>query len=182
MTILRDREAGADESQEVVKPTAQWRLDYFEKGKYFAVFDEKGEPQKWIRGQDARILRRILTSQNQHIPEDAINAFRPLLARAFPREFDMDEQGEAYRLELVEKQPRQHPRESEEEVYKRMWTGTLMPGEISAEELADRIVKGEQRVKVAVAWGDISQTELGDRIWDLAEIIREYHPQGPRGR
>ena len=165
-----------------LQPTSRWRLEEFKNGEYFTLYGEDDEPVRTIKGRDARWLKRILTSTNESIPEDAVRAFRPLFAVAFAREFDLSDEGETYRLELVAGQPKSHPKESEEEVYRRYWTGTLMPGGISAEDLAEKIIKSEQRVKVALVWGNILANDLPQMVDRLAVVIRQYNPSGERGR
>jgi hypothetical protein len=157
-------------------------LDYFEKTHSYTLYDGEDCPVRTIKGREARILSRLLTPAKMVIKDDLCRAFAPLLAVAFPREFDLSDEGEAYRLELVAKQPRIYPRESEEEVYRRYWTGHLMPGRISAEQIAERIVKSESRVRVAAAWGQMGSNEIDQTVADLAAVIRQYHPQGEKGK
>ncbi len=173
---------GDTAEHEAVRPDASWHLNYFKKGRYFAVFDGENNPQRVIAGEPARKLLGILTCKNRHISQDIVNAFRPLVYEAFRDEFDLSEEGEEYRNKLEQKQPRNSPRESTEEVYRRYWTGHLMPNEISAHDVAERIVKGESRVRVALAWGDINQEALEQRINELTDIIRMYHPKRERGK
>jgi len=147
-----------DEDVVGLRPTSSWQLDYFERSSsyyYYTLSDEEGKPTRTIKGKDARDLKRILTCKKENIPQDVIDAFGPLLADAFSSEFDLSEEGEAYRLKLVDRQPKKHSMESEEEVYRRYWTGHLLPNGISANEAAEKIIKSEPRVRIALAWGDV---------------------------
>lgn len=178
----RETLEGDTAEHEAVRPDASWRLDYFKRGRYFAVFDGEDNPQRIIAGTRAQELLRILICKNQHIKQDIVNAFRPLIYEAFVDEFDLTEEGQEYQNELESRQPRNSSKESTEEVYRRYWTGHLMPNGISADDVAERIVKSESRVRVALAWGDISPKILEGKIDELAGIIRMYHPQGERGK
>jgi hypothetical protein len=57
-----------------------------------------------------------------------------------------------------------------------------MPNSISAEEVADVIVKSEERVRVAVALGNIPQDYIKESVQRLSEAIKQFHPNGPQGK
>jgi hypothetical protein len=166
------------------RPTSSWQLDLFQRSGsfYYIVSDENLYPIKTIRGREARELRRILSSKKEDVSTDAINAFSPLVADAFSNEFDLTEEGEAYRVQITARQPKKYPEESEEEVYRRFWTGYLMPRGITAEEIAEKVIKSEPRVRLALAWGDVNEKEVRSKIDQLALVIKEYHPNGRKGK
>lgn len=176
------REPTRTVEDEQKQPTSKWRLEYFPKGSYFVVRDEEGKAYRTITGHDAAILKRILTVRNQKVTDDMVDAYRPLVLEVFKGEMGLEGEDQAYGDEIKAKQPRQHGRETPEEVYQRYWMGHLMPNGITAEDVAEKIIKGQDRVRVEVALGRATEGFLKEKIDELASVIKEFHPKGLRGK
>jgi hypothetical protein len=165
-----------------VRPSRSWKLDYYEEDHYFVVRDEEGKLYTTITGESARMLERILASRNPRVTYEMVDAYRPLVLEVFKGESGLDGEDQSWADEIAFGQPRIHDLETSEEVYRRYWTGHLMPNKITARDVAEKIIKSEDRFRVALALGNVTRGFMNDKIGELASVIREYHPNGSKGK